>query len=184
MTTLQSLVENYGYYGVFAGAFLEGETVLVMGGFAAHRGYLALPWVMLAAFFGSLFGDQLYFFLGRRHGRRILQRFPMLRARANKVEALLARYHTPIILVMRFLYGLRIAGPIVIGMSGVPALKFVGLNIISAVVWAVLFSSVGYLFGEVLGLMLANLKRYEMAALGVIALIGITIWIAYRLRNK
>ena len=184
MTSLQSLVENYGYYGVFAGAFLEGETVLVMGGFAAHSGYLALPWVMLMAFFGSLFGDQLYFFLGRRHGRRILQRFPLLRARANKVDALLARYHTPVILMIRFLYGLRIVGPIVIGMSGVPTLKFVGLNIISAAIWAVMFSSVGFLFGEVLQLVLTDLKRYEEIALGVIALIGITIWLAYRYRNK
>ncbi len=184
MTTLQSLVENYGYYGVFAATFLEGETVLVMAGFAAHSGYLALHWVMLAAFFGSLFGDQLYFFLGRRHGRRILQRFPMLRVRANKVDALLARHHTPVILVIRFLYGLRIVGPIVIGMSGVPALKYVGLNIISAAIWAAVFSSAGYLFGEVLQLVLANLKRYEEIALVVMALIGITIWLTYRFRNK
>jgi len=184
MTTLQSLIENYGYYGVFAGAFLEGETVLILAGFAAHSGFLALPWVMLAAFCGSLFGDQLYFFLGRRHGKRILQRFPLLQRRANRVDALLARYHTPIILAIRFLYGLRIVGPIVIGMSGVPALKFVGLNIVSAVIWAAMFSSAGYLFGEVLGLMLTNLKRYEEFALGVIALIGLIIWITYRLRNK
>jgi membrane protein DedA with SNARE-associated domain len=184
MTTLQSLVENYGYYGVFAGAFLEGETLLIMAGFAANRGYLALHWVMLAAFCGSLFGDQLYFFLGRRHGRRILQRFPKLRARANKVDALLARYHTPLILAMRFLYGLRIVGPIVIGMSGVPALKYVGLNIISAAIWAVMFSSAGYLFGEVLELVLTDLKRYEVIALGVIALIGIAIWLTFRFRNR
>ena len=86
MTTLQSLVENYGYYAVFVGTFLEGETILIMAGFAAHSGYLALPWVMLVAFFGGLLGDQLCFFLGRRHGRRILQRFPKLRARAKIVD--------------------------------------------------------------------------------------------------
>ena len=184
MTTLQSLVENYGYYAVFAGTFLEGETILIMAGFAAHSGYLALPWVMLIAFFGSLLGDQLYFFLGRRHGRRILQRFPKLRARANIVDALLARHHTLLIPVLRFLYGLRTVGPMVIGMSGVPAPRFVGLNILGAALWAVVIGGAGYLFGDVLELVLTDVKRYEEIALGVIALIGIVIWLTYRLRNK
>lgn len=184
MTTLQSLIENYGYYAVFAGTFLEGETILIMAGFAAHSGYLALPWVILVAFCGSLFGDQLYFFLGRQHGWRILQRFPKLRARAKIVDALLARHHTPLILVIRFLYGLRTVGPMVIGMSGVPAPKFVGLNIIGAAVWAVAIGGAGYLFGDALELVLTDVKRYEEIALGVIALIGIVIWLKYRLRNK
>ncbi len=184
MTALQSLVENYGYYAVFAATFLEGETILVMAGFAAHRGYLALPWVMLVAFFGSLLGDQLYFFLGRRHGRRILQQFPKLRMRADRVDTLLARHHTLLILVIRFLYGLRTVGPMVIGMSGVATPKFVGLNIVGAALWAVMIGGAGYLFGDVLELVLTDLKRYEEIALGVIALIGSAIWLMYRVRNK
>jgi len=59
--TLESIVDTYGYVAVLLGTFLEGETILVLGGFAAHRGYLALPWVIVAAFFGSLCGDQLFF---------------------------------------------------------------------------------------------------------------------------
>ena len=49
--TLESIVDTYGYLAVLLGTFLEGETILVLGGFAAHRGYLALPWVIVAAFF-------------------------------------------------------------------------------------------------------------------------------------
>jgi len=72
MTTLESLIETYGYLAILIGTFLEGETILVLGGFAAHRGYLALPWVILAAFIGSLCGDQLFFYLGRKHSQMIL----------------------------------------------------------------------------------------------------------------
>ncbi|HXZ95799.1 MAG TPA: DedA family protein [Burkholderiales bacterium] len=184
MTTLQSLIETYGYLAVFAGTFLEGETVLILAGFAAQSGYLVLPLVMLVAFCGGLFGDQLYFFLGRLHGQRMLQRFPKLQTQAKIVDALLARYHTPLILAIRFLYGLRIAGPIVIGMSSVRTLKFVGLNMLGAAVWAVAIGGAGYLFGGVLQLMLADVKHYEQIILGVIALIGIAIWLIYRLRKK
>jgi membrane protein DedA with SNARE-associated domain len=41
--TLEPFVEAYGYLAVLAGTFVEGETILVLGGFAASRGYLGLP---------------------------------------------------------------------------------------------------------------------------------------------
>jgi len=61
---LQSFIENYGYAAILVGTFLEGETILILAGPAAHLGYLNLPLVMLAAFLGSLSGDQLFFCLG------------------------------------------------------------------------------------------------------------------------
>ncbi len=67
--TLEILIRNYGYWAVLVGTFLEGETILVLGGLSAHLGYLKLPWVIAAAFCGTLPGDQLYFFLGRRRRR-------------------------------------------------------------------------------------------------------------------
>lgn len=180
MVTLRSLVQAYGYYAVFAGTFLEGETILVMAGFAAHRGILALPWVMAVAFLGSLFGDQVYFWLGRRYGRRILARFPRLRARSRKVDALVNRFGSLLILVIRFVYGLRTLGPLVIGMSGVPALWFVALNVVGAATWAVVIGGAGYFFGNALELVLGDLRRYEELALGVIALIGGIVWLVHR----
>ncbi len=54
--TLQSLIETYGYLTILLETFLEGETILVLGGFAAHRGYMHLPWVIGAAFVDSLCG--------------------------------------------------------------------------------------------------------------------------------
>ncbi|MFZ1201027.1 MAG: hypothetical protein WAO07_12740 [Desulfobacterales bacterium] len=47
---LKSLIENYGYVAIFIGTFLEGETVLVLAGLAAHQGYLLLSGVIFVAF--------------------------------------------------------------------------------------------------------------------------------------
>ena len=52
--TLESIVENYGYAALLVGTFLEGETILVIAGFLAHRGYLHLPWVFIVAFLVSM----------------------------------------------------------------------------------------------------------------------------------
>src|SRR5262245_1845677 len=75
---LASLLQGYGYSVVVVGTVLEGETILALAGLAAHRGYLALPWVIAAAAAGGFLGDQIYFFVGRFYGPRVLARFPKL----------------------------------------------------------------------------------------------------------
>ena len=45
--TLESLIDTYGYLAILVGTFFEGETILVLGGLAAYREYLGLPWVNL-----------------------------------------------------------------------------------------------------------------------------------------
>jgi len=182
--TLESIVDTYGYVAVLLGTFLEGETILVLGGFAAHRGYLALPGVILAAFIGSLCGDQLFFFLGRRHSQAVLARCPAWKARADQANRLLERFRTPFILIFRFLYGLRTVSPFVIGMSSVPARQFIPLNAIGALVWAVVVGTGGYLFGSALEVVIGEVKRYEVEALLAIAIIGILVWISHFYRRR
>lgn len=59
--TLATFLLSYGYIAVLLGTFLEGETILIMAGFAAQSGYLNLYWVIGVATIGSFLGDQLYF---------------------------------------------------------------------------------------------------------------------------
>jgi membrane protein DedA with SNARE-associated domain len=182
--TLESFVDTYGYAAVLVGTFLEGETILILGGFAAARGYLALPWVILAAFIGSLCGDQLFFFLGRWHSESILSKRPTWKVRVNKAQKLLDRFRTPLILIFRFLYGLRTVAPFVIGMSSVPTAEFIILNAVGALVWSIAVGTGGYLFGSALEILIGNIKHYEMQVLGAIAAIGVMTWGVYFYRRK
>lgn len=72
---IPGLIQNYGYLAVAVGTFLEGETILIMAGAAAHRGYLTMPMVIMVGTIASFFGDQLYFYVGRRYGAALLKRF-------------------------------------------------------------------------------------------------------------
>jgi len=181
--SLTALIAAYGYYAVFLGAFIEGETVLVLGGIAAHRGYLDLSWVMATAFAGSWLGDQLYFFLGRRYGQAILERFPVLQPKARQMQRLVERYHAPLILAVRFLYGLRTVGPMVIGMSAVPALQFVVLNALGALIWAVAVAAAGYAFSNALEALMPQIRHYEeYLFIGVLAA-GVLVWLIRRARR-
>ena len=181
---LPELVRNYGYPIVFVGTFLEGETILVLGGFAAHQDFLDFKWVVLIAVIGGFLGDQVYFWLGRMHGKEILQRFPDLEARAAKVDGLLHRYHLLLIPAIRFMYGLRIIGPIAFGAGRVATWRFLLLNLIGALIWAPLIASAGYLFGHALQLLLADMHRLELIGLGMLLLFGLGGWAIHRLRGK
>ncbi len=182
--TLSELIQTYGYIGVVVGTFLEGETTLLLAAFAAHQGYLELPYVMTAASIGSFCGDQSFFWLGRKRREKTLARHPSLATRIEKAERLLSRYRRLVMFFFRFMYGLRTVIPFAIGMSRIPAAEFISFSVMSAVVWAVLVSGGGYLFGNALESLLGDMKRYELLVLGAIAGIGAVVWIVYLRRKK
>ena len=180
---LAGLIDAYGYLAVLVGAFLEGETILALAGLAAYRGYLDFATVVALALVAGFAGDQFYFHLGRIEGSRLLARFPPLQERAHRFDAMLARWHAPLIVCIRFMYGFRIVGPVLLGMGRVPAWKFLVYNFIGACIWAPLVAGVGYLFGSVLEAVLHDLKRYELWAFAALAVIGVAAMLIARLRE-
>ena len=181
---IPGLIETYGYWAVLVGSFLEGETVLALAGLAAYRGYLDFYTVVAIAMMAGFAGDQFYFFLGRYKGGRILARFPNAQERAHKFDALLARWHAPLIICIRFMYGFRILGPVMLGMGRVPAWKFVVFNFIGAAIWAPLIASIGYFFGSILEAVLHDLKHFEVWAFLIVIAIGATAFLVHWLRER
>ena len=184
MTSLQDFVSNYGYAAVAIGSFLEGETILILGGFAAHRGYLELPWVIVSAFCGSLFGDQLYFHIGYFKGPSIIKNNPKWKTKSEKVFSLLHRHEVLLILGFRFLYGLRTITPFILGASKVSPLRFLLLNILGASIWATVIGLLGYLFGQTLEVILGDIKRFEWWVFFGIGVVAVLLWVARLLLKK
>jgi membrane protein DedA with SNARE-associated domain len=172
-------VAQYGYAFVFVGAMAEGESVLLLAGFAAHRGLLMLPEVVAVAFVASTLGDQLCFYLGRRHGQALLARFPSLAVHIERLQPMLQRHPNAAVLSVRFLYGLRTAGPIALGALGVSRWRFALLNMLSAAVWAVAFCLLGYQFGNALHWLLDDLRSVEEAVLAA-SLAAAVVWALWR----
>lgn len=174
---ISAFVASYGYLAVFVGTLLEGETILIAAGFAAHRGLLDWRFVVLVAMAGATLGDQLAFLLGRWKGAALIGRFPALAQRKTRIHDLLERYDVIFILTIRFLYGLRIAGPLILGSSRVPLFRFAVLNVVGAALWAMLITGAGYAFGIAVSSLIADLKRIEGGVLVVILMMGIVLWL-------
>ena len=181
---LPGLIDSYGYLAVFVGAFLEGETILAMAGLAANRGYLDFYTVAVVAMIAGFAGDQFYFFLGRRNGSRILARFPDAQARAHRFDAMLSRWHAPLIVAIRFMYGFRIVGPILLGMGRVPSWKFMVFNFIGAAIWAPFIAGIGFVFGSAVQAVLSNVQNYEIWLFAAVIAAGIAGVIYHRVRSR
>ncbi|MEO1767729.1 DedA family protein [Thiobacter aerophilum] len=166
------LISRWGLLAVLLGSLLEGETVLVLAGFAAHRGYLDFAQVVAVAWLGAVLGDQFWFWLGRRHGRTFLARWPKQTTAIRRALRLIERHPARSVLFMRFAWGLRIALPVAMGMSGLPHGRFLLLNGLSAMLWAPAIAGAGWLFGDVLVRHLGDLARVEhWAALALVLLV-------------
>ena len=177
MAFLEGFIATYGVFVVFVGAALEGETMVVLAGFLAHQGVIDVRAVAIAAFAGSFLGDEAWFRAGRKFADRPFiarqRRRPLFAAALARVEA----HPVAFILAFRFLYGLRTVSPLAIGASQVPFRLFMVLNAISAAVWAVLITAIGWFFGQTAEMALGRMDAVEHKVLaGLVA--GIVVSVA------
>jgi len=175
------LLQNYGYWVILLGTFLEGETIVIIGGVLAASGQLSFCGVGLCAFVGSSLSDQLMFCIGKYKGNAIIERFPRLQQKKERVARLLRKYDIFLILGFRFIYGIRNITPIVLGLSHVPHKRFLPLNLSGALAWAFLFTAAGYYFGQAIDGILRVCGISVLAIIvGVILVVSLFLYIARR----
>jgi len=154
------------------GLSTRGRDYSGAGRLRGPSGHLSLPLTLFIAFIAGTLGDQIFFWIGRSRGRWLLGRFPGMDWRADRVRTLLRRWDAPLIMGIRFMYGLRIVGPIVIGSCGVPPWRFAVLDVIGAAIWAPLVGGLGYLFGHAVEVLVGDIEQFEEAVLLLIIVAG------------
>lgn len=180
---LETWLTAYGYPVVLVGTFLEGETMLVLSGVAAHLGYLSLQWVIIWGFVGTITSDQLYFFLGRRYGKTLLARRPAWQPATERILRRLKRHQNLLILSFRFLYGLRTVTPFAIGISDISWLRYTLLNAISAAIWATAVGLAGYSVGHAVAAVIDDIQRYQLEVIGTLMAVAALLWLLH-LRHR
>ncbi|MBN9216964.1 MAG: DedA family protein [Mesorhizobium sp.] len=181
--TIHHFVEQYGLLAVFLGCVAEGESAAILGGFFAHQHVFVLWHAFVAAALGAFVGDTFFFILGRsfadnRHVVRLRRRPGFRRA-----YRLLNTHPNIFVLSNRYIYGMRLVGGIAAGLSTIPAPRFIVLNAISSMVWAMLFSTIGYVFGlgaeQIIGKALAHHERL-LIGLGIGLTVAVIAWLVAR----
>ena len=177
-------VAQYGYAALIIGSLAEGETITLLGGVAAHQGVLKFPLVVLSVALGGMIGDQLLYLLGRRFGGKILQRFSRHQAKIDYAQKIIQRRPYLFVVGTRFMYGFRVIGPLLIGASHLPPKIFLPLNILGAFVWASLFTTLGYVGGEVIAPWLHSLDQHIKHGIWLVLVIGIVAGVRWWMKRR
>src|SRR6185437_3146055 len=159
---LERFILDYGawsYLVTFVWTFFEGETFVLLAGFAAARGSLSAPLLIVVAGLGSFAGDQCYFWIGRHFGLRLMARRPDWRARVDSALGWLKRWDAGFILTFRFIYGVRNFSSFALGISGIPWQRFLALNFLAAWLWAIAFVGLGFFCGRSVEHMMGRLAH-------------------------
>ncbi|MCK6453069.1 MAG: DedA family protein [Alphaproteobacteria bacterium] len=178
---INHIIAEYGawFYPItFAWTFLEGETFVIFAGAAAQQELLNFQLLIVAAWAGSFTGDQLYFFIGRMWGQKLLGRFPRYRPPVDIALGFLRKYNVWFILSFRFIYGIRNVSSFAMGMSGLSWTRFLVLNFIAAGVWSLTFAGAGFLLGAAFSAMLGRLAEgfaLIMMAIFLVVISGVVL---------
>lgn len=166
---LAPIINHYGYFAVGGLVLLEdfgvpvpGETVLITAAFFAGLGHLNILLVALIGFIGAVLGDNIGFAIGSYGGHPLIERYGryifLTPARINKAEQFFNRQGSKIIVIARFVEGLRQANGLIAGLSEMRWFSFLIFNMLGAALWVGLWTTVGYYGGNHIGTFL----RYEV----------------------
>ncbi|TBU81898.1 DedA family protein [Phytopseudomonas dryadis] len=179
---LENLLQHFGYPALVLGTFLEGEMSLLLAAYLALRGFLTIEWVIFFAFCGTYAADQLWYHLGRRHGRRILEHRPQWQALSEKALVYLRRHPDLWVLGFRFFYGMRTVMPLAIGLSGYPRRRYMLLDAVGTGIWAILLGTLAYKLGRALEGLLDELHQVQLYLFAGLLALALAIWL-YRRRR-
>jgi membrane protein DedA with SNARE-associated domain len=168
-------LKEYGYIILYFWSILEGEMGLVMAGIMTHTGNMNYFIAIFVAGLGGFTGDQCFFYLGRFNKRFMQKKLHNQRHKLAIASLLLRKYGWPIILLQRYLYGLRSIIPIAIGISNYSAKKFALINLISAWLWAGLIISPAYFYGQEILTLLSYAKQHWYYALPIVGIFMLAI---------
>ena len=180
---MEYYIRTYGYVGVAAWAAIGGEEGILVSAFLAAAGYFSLPGVILASAVGGSLGDQIYFYLARKHGGLLLTRSERLRRVYPRAEKLLQKYGAAVVLASRFMAGLRIAIATVCGLFKMPPVKYSVLNFVSALVWSSFYGLLAYHLGPALRSRMPSVRSPQFWAV-VLAIGGAALLLRLWLRKK
>lgn len=166
---LEHLIADYGLWAVGLGAGVEGETVVILGGIMVHRGVLSFLPAILVASLGSFLADQVFFTLGRHFRDHSYVRRVQARPAFQRALGAFERHPTSFVFAFRFLYGLRTISPLAIGTTSLPAIRFLLINAVAALVWATVFISLGYVFGQAIEATFGRVRAVEHVLLPLVA---------------
>ncbi|WP_307397720.1 DedA family protein [Paenibacillus anaericanus] len=189
---IEALFNDYGYWVVFVGLLLEfialpfpGETSMAYAGFLSYKGVLDIQWLIPLSFLGTTLGMTITYWIGRKVGLPFITKYGkwvfLSPQKLDKTKFWFEKYGYSLISLGYFIPGIRHFTGYFSGIIVVPFRKFAAYAYSGALIWTIVFLSIGKVFGP------AWTKVFELAikyllltSLAIVALLLGYILLRYR----
>jgi len=185
---------NHGYLTVFFGLLLEylglpipGELILLFFGALVFWGKLEMWVLVVAGLTALLLGDHVWYFAGRRGGKKWLHWFCRATLGSaqcmSRTEHFYRRYGPASLLFAKFVPGLRTFASPMAGMTGVPYRRFLAFDLMGSLLWITSITWLGFLMATRLWEVVARLQHLgsTLAAILTLAVLAVLV---LRLRKR
>jgi membrane protein DedA with SNARE-associated domain len=178
------LSELWLYVTLGATSMLAEEAAPLIGGLAAHEGRLALVPVIVSIGVGTWVLTVMLYYTGRWRDRWVRKRFPRFRGFVLRAFKVVRRHPWRASLLVRWVFGLRLALPIACGAARVPAPLFLVASALSCFAWTAVFVALGWVFGETARRVLRHVTRYDEWVFGIVVVASVVGWYIARTRRR
>lgn len=181
-----SNLATYGYIGLFLYSLGGGFVAIVAAGVMSFMGKMDLTLSITIAFIANALGDFLLFYMARYQKSMMMEGLKKHRRKLALAHIMMKKNGSWIILIQKFVYGIKTLIPIAIGLTKYEFKKFAVLNILSAGVWALIFGLGSYYSGGFLMNIAEGITKKPWIAPIILVVFGGALWLymSYATKRK
>ena len=172
-----SNLATYGYIGLFIYSLGGGFIALIGAGVLSYMGKMDLATSMAVAFTANAIGDIMLVYMARYQKSMMMEGLRKHRRKLALSHILMKKYGSWIVLIQKFVYGIKTLVPIAIGLTKYNMKKFILLNIASSVVWVLAFGLGSFYFGAVLSEFAQTVSNKPWIAPIILVVLGGSVWL-------
>ena len=193
LASVEPILDRWGYLAIAGvigvesfGVPAPGQTIMVAAAIYAGAGRMNIFGVAAVCFVAAVLGDNVGYWIGARGGRKVVHRFGkyvfLTPERFERAEKFFARRGNRIVVVARFIDGLRQLNGVIAGITAMPWRTFLLYNAIGAALWVGFWTTVAYLFGTHLVEIIEHAHKYQWWAMAVVAIV-VTTYVTLHVRH-
>nr|WP_221383377.1 DedA family protein [Actinoplanes polyasparticus] len=187
------ILDRWGYLAVGGmigvesfGVPAPGQTIMVAAAVYAGAGRMNIFAVAAIAFVAAVLGDNIGYWIGVRGGRKVALRWGryvfLTPERLARAEGFFARRGGRVVLVARFIDGLRQFNGVIAGITAMPWRTFLIYNAIGAALWVAFWTTIAFLLGTHLVKIFEHAHRYQWWAITAVVL-AVAGYVALHVRH-
>jgi membrane protein DedA with SNARE-associated domain len=195
LSAVQGPLDHYGLWAIGLLLLLEnigvpvvpGEFAMIAGAIYAGAGQLNVVEVGVVSVVASVLGATIGYFIGRFGGRALVLRYGkwlfVREHHLDRAEQAVDKYGGVVVVVARYIVGLRELNGIICGVTGMHPVRFTVYNILGACAWVATWVTLGYVAGDHIAAIYTDVSRYALYVL-IGAVVLVAAWLTFRVRRR